>query len=170
MSNLPALFTIVAEYREQAEQLANMDLDDQTLSDTIESIQWPVEEKARAVAAVIGNMGAANTMLAEFIKAKQAQLKAMQSREDHLREYLLNNMVAAGITEIKANDGSLTIKVKQNPASVVVDDAASIPPKYLRQAAPPPPAADKKEIKAALEFGETVPGCHLQNTQRLEIK
>ena len=49
-----ALYTITAEYRQQAAQLAELDLDDQTLADTLESLQWPVEEKAKAVSAVIG--------------------------------------------------------------------------------------------------------------------
>ena len=170
MKNLPALYAIVAEYREQAEQLADMDLDEATLKDTLESIQWPVEEKARAVAAVIGNMGAANDMLAEFIKRKQDQLKSAKSREEHLREYLLVNMLATGISEIKANDGSLTIKIRNNPPSVVVDDPSLIPARYMRQAEPPPPAPDKKEIKAAIEFGENVPGARLVTKQSVTIK
>lgn len=170
MSNLPALYSIVAEFREQATQLADMELDDATLADTLESIQWPVEEKARAVAAVIGNMGAANEMLANFIKSKQQQLKAMQAREDHLREYLLSNMLACEITEIKANDGSLTIKVKTNPPSVIVDDEASIPWEYVRQAPPPPPAVDKVAVKEALKAGVEVPGCHLESKKSVTIR
>ena len=170
MSNLPALYVIVQEFREQANQLADMELDEQTLADTLESIQWPVEEKARAVAAVIGNMGAANEMLANFIKAKQQQLKAMQAREDHLRDYLLQNMLACDITEIKANDGSLTIKVKTNPPSVIVDDESAIPWEYQRQKPAPPPEVDKAAIKEALKSGVEVPGCHLESKKSVTIK
>ena len=168
--NLPALYTVVAEFREQAEQLADMELDEQTYMDSLESIQWPVEQKSRAVAAVIGNMGAANQMLSEFIKAKQAQLKAMQAREDSLREYLLRNMLDCEITEIKAMDGSMTIKVKQNPPSVLVEDESAIPWEYMRQAAPPPPAVDKAAIKEALKAGISVPGARLVSKQSVSIK
>jgi len=36
--SLPALFELAAEYRQQAAQLADLDLDDATLADTLESI------------------------------------------------------------------------------------------------------------------------------------
>lgn len=170
MNNLSALYTIVAEFREQAEQLADMDLDEATLKDTLESIQWPVEEKARAVAAVIGNMAAANDMLESFVKAKQAQLKAAKAREESLRDYLLSNMLACEITEIKANDGSLTIKVRKNPVSVVIDDAASIPPEFMHYAPAPAPTPDKRLIKAAIESGESVESAHLEQKFSLIIK
>jgi hypothetical protein len=168
--SLPALYSIVSEYREQAEQLADMDLDEQTFKDSLESIQWPVEEKARAVAAVIGNMVAANDMLADFIKRKQAQLKAMQAREDHLREYLLRNMLDCEITEIKSNDGSLTIKVKNNPPSVIVDSLVEIPWEYMREKPPPPAEPDKVAIKEALKAGINVPGAHLESKVSVSIK
>ena len=171
MNTLPALYTIVAEFREQAEQLADMDLDEATLKDTLESIKWPVEEKARAVAAVIGNMGAANDMLAEFVKRKQEQLKASKAREESLRDYLLSNMLACEISEIKANDGSLTIKVCKNPVSVVIDDADAVPDEFKHHVPPPPPVPDKVLIKKALQAGEIVAGAHLDDSKfRVSIK
>jgi hypothetical protein len=171
MSNLPALYVIAQEFQKQAEQLADMDLDQQTLNDTLESIKWPVEEKARAVAAVIGNMGYANEMLADFIKRKQEQLKASKAREEHLREYLLHNMQVTGISEIKANDGSLTIAIRKNPPSVVVDDEATLRfahPEFVKVVTTE--SLDKSGISAALKAGQIVEGARLASSDRVSIK
>jgi hypothetical protein len=171
MNNLPALYVIAQEYRQQAEQLADMDLDEQTLKDSLESIQWPVEEKARAVAAVIGNMDYANEMLADFIKRKQEQLKSAKAREEHLREYLLHNMQATGISEIKANDGSLTISIRKNPPSVVVDDEDTLKfahPEFVKTVTTE--SLDKSGISAALKAGQIVEGAHLVQAERVTIK
>lgn len=167
---LPALYAIAAEFRQQAAQLAELDLDDATLADTLESIQWPVEEKSRAVAAVIGNMDAAAKMVKDFAQRKLDEAKAMQTRADHLRKYLLDNMMACNITEIAANDGSLTIKVKSNPPAVIIDDESAIPDAYKAEVPAPPKRIDKKLISDALKAGTAVTGAHLERGSRLEIK
>jgi len=167
---LPALYTIAQEYRQQSAQLAELDLDEQTLADTLESIQWPIEAKAQAVAAVIGNMDAAANMVKEFAKRKADEAKAMQARADRLRQYLLDNMLACGISEIKATDGSMTLRTRQNPASLVIDDAGAIPGNLYIYPDAPAPYPDKAAIKAAIKAGEDVPGVHLEHGMRLEIK
>ena len=167
---LPALYTIVSEFRQQAEQLAELDLDEQTLADTLESIQWPVEEKTRAIAAVIGNMDASANMVKAFAQRKMDEAKQMQSRADHLRQYLLDNLLACEISEIAAIDGSMTIKVKQNPPKVVIDDAGKIPQAFYIEPVPPAPYPDKTAIAKALKAGEHIDGVHLERGSRLEIK
>lgn len=168
--SLPALYHIAQEYRQQAAQLAELDLDEATLADTLESIQWPIEEKSKAVAAVIGNMDAAADMVKEFAKRKADEAKAMQARADRLRKYLLDNMLACGITEIKATDGSMTLRTRQNPASLVIDDARKIPCDLYVYPEAPAPYPDKAAIKEKLKAGEEIPGAHLERGMRLEIK
>jgi hypothetical protein len=168
--SLPALYTIAAEYRQQAAQLAELDLDEQTLTDTLESLQWPVEEKAKAVSAVIGNMEAAADLVKAFAKRKAEEAAAIQHRADRLRAYLLTNMQACGISEIKANDGSLTLRIRKNPPKVVIDDAGAIPGELYVYPDPPAPYPDKTAIKERIKAGEEVPGAHLECGERLEIK
>lgn len=168
--NLPALFELAAEYRQQAAQLADLDLDDATLADTLESIQWPIEQKARAVAAVIGNMDAAADMVKAFAKRKADEAKSMQARADRLRTYLLTNMLACEISEIKANDGTLTLKVKQNPPSVIITDPGKIPCNLYIYPVAPEPFPDKNAIGDALKAGQEIAGAHLERGHRLEIK
>lgn len=168
MSNLPALYVLANEYLQDIAKLQDLDLDPQTVADTLESLQGDMEVKATNVAMFVRNLDS----LAEQIKQAEAQMaarrKAIEGRADAVREYLLSNMVRTGISKIESP--YFKISVKQNPASVVINDETQIPAKYMRQPPIPSPVPDKKEIKAALEFGENIKGCELQRTVRLEIK
>ena len=77
-------------------------------------------------------------------------------------------MQRTGINKI--DSPYLHIALRNNPPSVVVDDPTLIPERYMRQAPPPPPMPDKREIAAALKFGEKVPGAHLEVKQTVVIK
>ena len=168
MNNLPALYQIADAYLQDVAKLQDMELDEQTVSDTLDGLSGELEVKATNVAMFVRNLESLADQIKQAEAAMAARRKAIETRADNISKYLLDNMIRTGITKIESP--YFKISVKSNPPSVVVDDAALIPSKYLRQAPPPPPAPDKKEIKAALEFGEKVPGCHLTNTQRVEIK
>lgn len=168
MSDLPALYTLASEYLDAAKKLNDLELDADTVRDTLESLQFPIEQKANNIAFVVRNLES----LAEQIKAAEQQMaarrKAIEARAEHVREYLLNNMQRCGITEIECP--YFRIRVKQNPVSVVIDDEKAIPWEYQRQVEPPPPAPDKKALKEALEKGIDVPGAHLERKLKVEIK
>ena len=168
MSNLPALYTIADAYLQDVAKLQDLDLDAQTIADTLEGLTGDLEVKATNVAMFVRNLES----LAEQIKAAEttmsARRKAIEQRADNVREYLLTNMQRTGITKIESP--YFRISVKQNPASVVITDETQIPAKYMRQPPVPAPVADKREILDALKFGEKVPGCTLEHKTRIEIK
>lgn len=168
MTTLPALYTIADQYLQDLAKLQDLDMDPQTVADTLESLQGDLEAKATNVAMFVRNMEA----LAEQIKQAEAQMaarrKAIESRAESVRDYLLHNMQRTGISKIESP--WFKIALRNNPPSVVVDDPELIPARYMRQAEPPPPAPDKKEIKAAIEFGENVPGARLVTKQSVIIK
>jgi len=168
MSNLPALYTLADEYLQDVAKLQDLDLDPQTLADTLESLTGDIEVKATNVAMFVRNLESLADQIKQAEATMAARRKAIEARADAVRDYLLSNMQRTGISKIESP--YFRISVKQNPASVVVTDETQIPAKYMRQ--PPVPAAvpDKKEIKAALEFGENIKGAELQRTVRLEIK
>lgn len=170
--NSLTLYELSAEYREAAQTLSELDADEQTLADTLEGLRYPMEQKARNVALVVGNLEA----LADSAKEASAKLaeraKRVQARADWLRKYLLHNMQAAGITKIEptADLPYFKIALQNNPVSVVILDPALVPSGYLREPAPPPAEPDKKLIAQALKDGYDVPGCELRQSQRLVIK
>jgi chromosome segregation ATPase len=163
-----ALYVLADEYRQTAERLANLDLDEQTLTDTLESICGELTVKARNVAMCIRNL----ETTAEQIKAAEAQMakrrKALETRATRIRQYLFDNMQHAGLQKVECP--YFNIAIRNNPSAVQIDDARQIPTQFMRQPEPPPPAPDKKAIKDALEAGEDVPGARLVTGQSLRIQ
>jgi hypothetical protein len=164
---MTALYLIAAEYRTAAEQLANLDLDPQTVADTLDSMSGDLEVKAQAVAAMVRSIEADAAAIKQWASDANDRAKAVQARADSLREYLSTNMQACGITKIEGP--GITVSFRKSSA-VVIDEPGLIPAGYMRQPEPPPPVADKKAIADALKLGLTVPGAHVETRQNLQIK
>ena len=164
------LYEISTQYLATANQLADMDIDEQTLTDTLEASAWPVEEKVRAVSAVILNLQAEADMVKATADRIMKLYKAKQSRADALHDYLLVNMQRTGITEIKALDGTFRAKLyRERDESVEIDSLELIPADYTREI-PARFEPDKSLIKKAIKDGYEVPGAHVVKKDRLEIK
>lgn len=164
------LYDISTQYLATANQLADMDIDEQTLADTLEAEAWPVEEKVRAVSAVILNLQAEADMVKATADKIMNLYKAKQARADALHDYLLINMQRTGITEIKALDGTFKAKLyRERDASVVIDSENLIPADYMREI-PARCEPDKVLIKKAINDEYEVPGAHIVKKDRLEIK
>ncbi len=165
---MTTLYLLAHEYRAAADQLADLELDDQTIADTLEGMAGELELKTASVAMMARNLEAT----ASAIKDAEAQMaqrrKALERRSEWLRRYLLESMQHAGIKRVECPQFALT--VRDNPAAVDVFEPGLIPAEFMRQPEPPPSTPDKKAIKDALAAGADVPGCRLTKTQRLEIK
>jgi chromatin segregation and condensation protein Rec8/ScpA/Scc1 (kleisin family) len=168
MNTLPALYQIADQYLQDVAKLQDLDLDPQTVADTLESMGGDLEAKATNVAMFVRNLESLADQIKQAEASMAARRKAIETRADNVREYLLSNMLRTGISKIESP--YFKIALRNNPPSVVVDDPSLIPAKYMRQAEPPAPAPDKKEIKAAIEFGENVPGARLVTKQSVTIK
>lgn len=163
-----ALYQLADEYAVAVQKLSDLDLDDQTITDTLEGLAGALELKATNVAMFARNLEAT----AESIKQAESQMaarrKAIENRANSIREYLKVNMEKAGISKIECPHFKLAIR--ENPPAVVIDMPGEIPEAFMRQPEPPPPAPDKKAIGEALKAGQVVPGAHLERGKRLEIK
>jgi len=164
--NANALYLIADEYLQAVNALSDLDLPDEVVADTLESLQYPLEQKATNVAMFVRNLEATAEAIKEAESEMAKRRKALESRAANVREYLKANMIRAGISKIECPLFKLAIR--DNPPSVVIDGV--VPAEFMRQPEPPPPAPDKKAISEALKAGQHVPGAHITRTQRLEIK
>lgn len=165
---MTALYVLAQEYRAAADKLADLELDAQTVKDTLDGMSGELEVKASATAAVIRNMESLAASIKDAEKTMADRRKALESRASSLSAYLLANMAHAGIQSVETPHFS--IKIKTNPPAVDVYDEKMLPAEFMRQAAPPPPAPDKTAIKAALQKGVDVQGARLVQGSRVEIK
>lgn len=165
---MSALYELAAQYRADAEKLADLDLDEQTLADTLEGMGGELEVKAQNVIMFTRNLEATAAAIKEAEAQMAARRKALENRAAGLRRYVLENMQFAGIQKIECPFFRLSIR--ENPAAVDIYEPGLIPAEYMKQPETPPPAPDKSAIKAAITAGTEVPGAKLTKGTRLEIK
>lgn len=165
---MTALYELAHDYRNAADKLADLDLDPQTIEDTLESLSGDLEVKATNTAMLIRNIEASAAAIKAAEEQMAARRKALENRAARIKDYVLANMMVAGIQKIECPFFKLA--VRDNPPAVEVFEPELIPASFIRQPDPLPPAVDKTAIKEALKAGQDVPGCKLTVGKRLEIK
>lgn len=142
-------------------------MDDETATDEqIQEAFAMVNDKAGAVAAVCKNLGATTYALDAEIRRLQQIKKTADNRLEWLKGYTIHQMQRMEVEELRS--GVHTLKLRQNPPSVVIEDEAALPAKYIRIVQEQ--KIDKAGIKDALKAGEHVHGAHLERGIRLEVK
>lgn len=164
---MTALYEIANEYRAISDRLHDLDLDEETIADTLESLSGELTEKSTNVAKFVRNLEAMAAQIKEAEAQMAARRKSIEKRAENIRKYLHTNMEKAGITKIECP--WFVVSLRTNPASVQIDDEAEIPDEYMREI-PAKYEPNKVAIKSSLQEGIAVPGCHLERTTRLEIK
>jgi hypothetical protein len=165
---MTALYVLAHDYRAAAEKLADMDLDDQTISDTLESMSGDLEVKATNTAMFCRNLEASAAAIKEAEAQMAARRKAIENRAARIKDYLLANMMVAGVQKIECPHFKLAVRT--NAAAVEVYEPGLIPAEFMRQPELPPAAPDKKAIAEAIKAGKEVPGCKLTHGMRPEIR
>lgn len=135
--------------------------------DTLEAVIGQFEVKAQSVIGYIKNQETTEEMLEEHIRQMTEKLKVIKARNQSLKDYLERNMLAAGIKEIKADDGTFKASFRKSKA-VDVFDEAQIPAEFMRERVTVVP--DKTAIRKAIESGQEVAGAKIEERQNLQIK
>ena len=161
------LYQLAAEYRALSDRLHDLDLPDEVIADTLEAEAGDIIEKGTNVAKAFRNLEAMAEQIKQAEQQMAARRKALEKRATSIKQYLHANMEKAGISKIESP--WFCIILKKNPAAVAIDDEASIPADYMREI-PATLQPDKALIKQAISDGFDVPGCHLAQGTRLEIK
>ena len=162
------LYTIADQYLQDLQKLQDMDLDEQTFADTLESLSGDLEVKATNVAMFVRNL----EVNAESIKAAEKQMaerrKAIESKAERIRNYLKDNMARTGITKIDCPYFALSLR--NSPPAVEVINADEIPAQYFDIPEPPAPVLNKNRLKDDLKNGVIVEGARLTQGSYLQIK
>ena len=143
----------------------DMDLEPETLKDTLDSIEEAFEDKAENIAKWIRNLEADKKAFEEEEKRFKEKKQAADNRIKSLKLYLEDNMRLTGKTKFKA--GFFSFAIQNNPPSVEVFDEALIPKQFLIAQ---PVKIDRAGIKELLKAGEEVPGAELKHSSGLRIR
>jgi len=158
-----SIYDINKAFQSLVDMLENGDLSQDDFASALAELEQSKVEKC-------GNAICYLNMLkhgVEDMKAEEKRIatmrKALESRAKNLENaftYVLNNM---GDKEVITKYG--VMKVRKNPASVVVDDITKIDSKYTRQKIQID--VDKVAIKKAIQSGEKVDGAHIEQGEKL---
>jgi len=162
-----ANFTLY-ELTEEARELQDMieEYPPETFSDTIESLQLMIEDKADSYAAV--NQNITNEIAA--LKAEEERLRtrrsALERNQMRLMKAIREAMNALGKTKIKTE--KFTFSVSKNGGLQPIEvDAEKLPDKFKKMIFEP----DNDRIREAIKAGETIEGVEvLPRGEHLTIK
>lgn len=156
---MSALYEITGQFKELVKLQETADEDMAVaIRDTMAGIEAEFNDKALAVSHVILNFDADVAALDREIERLQERKRLVTNRQREIREYLRENMEAAGMTKISYP--LFTITLAKGREVVVVDDENAIPDELMRVKTEIAP--DKTAIANKIKAGEVVPGCHLE--------
>lgn len=156
------LYEMTEATRELYEMLNNDEIDEQTVSDTLEGMA--VGEKLEGYCQVIRQFEADTAAFKaekDFFAMKQ---KRAENAIERLERAVELYMTAAGKEKEKC--GLFEIKITKSKAVQILDEKA-IPKVFLVEQ---PPKVDKANIRKALLAGEEVQGAELQENRNIKIK
>jgi hypothetical protein len=164
---MASLYNLSIEFLQVVQALEEMDLDQQTIEDTLESYQCSIEEKAENIIKFSKNLEA----MAEARKTEAKRLNELAAKDTKKAERLLNYLdeslkmigkkkLTAGIFEVGYRKGIEVVKV----------DETRLPEQFFTPQ--PPKPWGKNDLKKFLKENEAeIPGVTLErNPDKLTIK
>jgi hypothetical protein len=156
--NLEFAATTYRALRERIRAL-EPELDEQTLTDTVEGLTDLHEILAAIVRAALADEALA-TGLKGRIAEMQERLERLQERATKRRQVVKNTMVELDLKKLTAPDFSASIR-PGSPALLVIDEAA-VPSIYWE---PREPRLDRHGLLAELKQGAEITGVTLSNPE-----
>lgn len=164
------LYQLVQEFKDTVAQLEELELDQEVLSDTLDSLTLPIEEKVENVVKYMKSLEA----LADAKKAEAKRLSESASSDlkkaEFFKNYIANNLQAAGMKELQAGifkigfrKGSEVVQVDTNkvPSHIEAPELYKVFYEF----------STKTELKKLVQEGKEIPGVSLvRNPDTLQIK
>jgi hypothetical protein len=162
------LYELAIQHQQLMQLDGSEDIPAEVIRDTLEGLEGEIQDKAHSIARMIENLDAEAEAIMDASKAMRERSCRVSRRADEMRNYLMFQLLACGITKLKFTE--FTVAVRDNPEAVRINDDAVIPAEFMVTPEPPPPAPDKKALKAAIKAGTEIRGVWLERGQRLEVK
>lgn len=160
---MATLYELTGQYLD----IYNLEIDDETKLDTIESLglNEEIEAKAENYAKLIRNLEADKQIYKEEEQRFKEKKERIDKKIERLKRDLQASMEITGKTKIKGE--LFTISVQNSKPSVVVNEDI-LPEKYWAITVSQKP--DKKGLYDLLKAGEAIEGATLQENRSLRIK
>jgi hypothetical protein len=127
------------------------------VKDTLDAIAGEFKNKAEAIVHISLNLNGDVDSIKNEIERLQDRKKAIESRDKSLKEYLRENMEAAGISKISCPLFTITLAAGRSIA--IIENESELPDEMVEVKTEIVP--DKAKILAALKSGQDVAGASL---------
>lgn len=148
---MSALYELTGQYEYLMSCLYDEDYDEQTLIDTLDGIKGEIEEKAEWYAKILKQL----EKDAAAYKAEEQRMaerrKALERRQDWLKNQLYRAMKATGRTKFKTSLFSFGIQKNGGNRTLIIDEPDQVPAEYL---IPQPPKVDCDKVRELLKDQE----------------
>lgn len=162
---MATLYELTNEFKELLFLAETEELDPQTIKDTLESLNYELEDKADGYGKVIRELeGQANTLDSE-IKRLSGKKASIQNNISNMKQALFQSMKETNNPKIKTNLFAFTIS--KNGGEQPIDIYGEVPEEYSKVETRP----DNDKIRKALSKGEQLDFAILQERgEHLRIK
>lgn len=147
------LYEMTQAAKELYEMLQNEEIDEQTLRDTLESIE--ADKKLESYVYVLKSLAAELVMFEDEKKRITNKISVLNNRMDRMKNAIIEFMQSAGMKKTKAGTFDLSLRYFD---SVNIVDEKLIADEYL---VAQPPKIDKTAIKKAIVEGQIVKGVEI---------
>ena len=152
-------------YQIKENYLELLNLEDESLADTIEGLEGDLLDKADNISCLIKALKCEAEAISNEAKTLQERAKAKLNKADRLTQYLFDTMKQLDKPKIETTRNVLSIK--KNPESVkTLEDFYN--DEYMKEVVNI--SLDKAKLKEDLKAGIKVDGAWLEQKERLEVK
>ncbi len=166
--NKLTLYDISHEYLRALDDFTDpeADIPMEAAINTLEGIEGQLQDKAVNVAKFMQNLGATAKAIKDAEQQMAKRRKAIENRAQWIKDYLKNNMQAAGITKIESP--WFLLAIQKNPEAVEITNEDLLPDDFKTEVITM--KIDKAAIKQVIKDGVSVPGAVLIQGTRLAIR
>lgn len=162
------LYEISEEFQRLYEMADEMELTEEDIKDTVEGLEYELEEKADAYAVVIRSLDGDSASLKAEIDRLTARKRTIDNNIKRMKQSLETAMKAADRPKIKTK--LFSFGIQKNPPAVKIDNPGAIPAEYLIPQEPKIDNAAIKKMLKGLEKNEFCLWAHLEQTEGLRIR
>ncbi|MBQ5658757.1 MAG: siphovirus Gp157 family protein [Peptococcaceae bacterium] len=144
---MASLYELTNDYVKLMGMLYDDEMDEQTILDTLESIETVMEDKCDSIAMVMNELQGDIDKIDKEIKRLQARKKTLENNHDRLKRYIEIAMRAAGKAKFKTNLFNFSIRKAGARSLVLTVEPDQLPEEFRVVTV----SADKTAIKDAMK-------------------
>lgn len=160
------LYEIANEYQEIANIIAECDEISVEQMTMLDQISEDIKQKSINIGALIRNLEVESLSIKDAIDKMESRKISVDKKIENLKEYLKSNLERCDLKEVKS--AMFDVKIKINPAAVIVQDMKVIPDKYFKEIIEK--RLDKFLIAQELKNEIMIPGVALERRTRIDIR